>query len=61
MPKRAREPSPDEDLNDPKKKIFDGTYYELVDWDGKSLKIKGKCRNCDKELSGQYTSTGNYL
>lgn len=59
----------DEDLaSDPKRqkpikapKNFDGNYFELVDWDGQSLNIKAKCQTCQKELKGQYTSTGNFF
>lgn len=68
MNKRKLENHCDEDLNvsnSAKKakkvpKIFDGIYYELIDWDGKSTNIQAKCIDCKGVIKGAITSTGNF-
>lgn len=43
-------------------KIFDGTYYEVVEHDTNTKGIAAKCKKCIKEkiIRGQSTSTGNF-
>lgn len=66
MAKRPRENDEDNQISElttkVKKipKIFDGQFFELVNWDGKSLNITATCQICKKPLKGQHTSTGNF-
>lgn len=41
-------------------KVFDGKYFELVDWDEKATNIKAVCKECKREVKGQVSSTGNF-
>lgn len=43
-------------------KIFDGTYFTVVDHDKETKSISAKCMNCIKEkiVRGQSSSTGNF-
>lgn len=43
-------------------KIFDGTYYEVVEHDINTKTIAAKCKKCikDKIIRGQSSSTGNF-
>lgn len=41
-------------------KIFDGKYYKLLSHQVNS-KIKAKCLTCNKQLSGDISSTGNFF
>lgn len=43
-------------------KIFDGTYYEVVELDRKTKNISARCKKCIKEkiIKGQTNTTGNF-
>lgn len=62
MPKRTRESSPiDQTIKLPK--AFDGTYFEVVEYDKITKNITAKCVSCklkDKSIRGKSTSTGNF-
>lgn len=68
MNKRKLEKTYDEDQsekNSAKKskklpKFFDGTYYELIDYDGQSVNVQAKCNECKRTIKGSITSTGNF-
>lgn len=41
-------------------KLFDGKYFKVIEWNNTNKKIVAICRKCEKEVRGQYTSTGNF-
>lgn len=58
-PKRKRDEEPA--LSEPKyPKIFDGKFYEIVEWDISTKRVVAKCTNCDKkEIKGNKHFNGS--
>lgn len=41
-------------------KIFDGTFFEVVELNKTNKNINARCKKCKKHVKGQCTSTGNF-
>lgn len=69
MSKRPLENDDDINMSNPAKKvklptIFDGKFFEVIDYNAENRHISAKCTNCilkEKIIRGQSTSTGNFF